>query len=97
MLWVSLIYSRTRTSFYSRTRTSLSTRLGGRIDEGKVSSRRWEWGFGKGQWKRRLKKEARTLGMEGRARAIYFLIGAFYRIDYTGTQNTTNILYESIR
>ena len=88
-LWISYVRSRTR--------TSLSTRLGGRIDEGKVKARRWEWGFGKGQWKRRAKRDARELDMDGSARAIYFLVGAFYRVEYTGSKHTANLLYESIR
>lgn len=87
-LWGTLIWSRHK--------TSVSTRTGYNVDEGRVVSRRWEWGIGKGQWRRRAKKHARMFGMRGRARAVYFLVGAYYRLEYTGSGHAANSLYEAI-
>lgn len=88
MLHASLIYSRHR--------ASLCTRSGAGVDEGHVKGTRWEWGIGKGQWKRAVKKAARELGMEGHTRATYLLVGSRYTVKYDGTKTAASQLYESL-
>lgn len=80
---------------YSRHRTSLSTRSGAGVNEGTVKGTRWEWGIGKGQWKRAVKRAARELGMEGHTRATYLLVCSRYRIGYNGKAAASQ-LYESL-
>lgn len=89
MPWLSLIYSRHH--------VSLETRYGSFDDYGRIRGSRWEWGIGKGQWKRRVKKAAQVFGMEGHAYAGYFIIGSYYRLDYEGTRRGAELLYEEIR
>lgn len=88
-IWISLIYSKQR--------ANLSTRLGPGVNRGRVQARRWEWGIGKGQWKRAAKRAARELGMEGQTRAIYLVVVSRYSVKYDGTKYAANQLYESIR
>lgn len=87
-IWISLIYPKQR--------ANLSTRLGPGFDEGRVQAKRWEWGIGKGQWKRAVKGAARELGMEGQTRAIYLVVVSRYSVKYDGTKYTANQLYESM-
>lgn len=84
-IWASLTYAQHH--------TSMSTRVGPSYDAGALKCTRWEWGFGKGQWKRRIKKNAEVYGMKGKICTIYFVIGCYYRVSYTGTKRSTNLLY----
>lgn len=79
----------------SRQRKALSTRLGYSVDSGQMHGHRWEWGVGKGRWKRALKKDAQALGCAGHCRAIYFVVGSYYTFKYTGTGRAINALYEA--
>ena len=87
--WASLIYSRWG--------TSITTRRGPGVDEGRVKGERWEWGIGKGQWKRQAKKAAQVFDMKGRVKTVYFGVGAHYRLEYTGTKSAAELLYNYIR
>jgi hypothetical protein len=62
---------------------------------GHVTFRRIEWGIGKGGYKREVNRLAYCLGMTGKLRARYFLIGSCYRGEFTGTTQAANKLYEA--
>lgn len=91
MLWVSLTYARTKSYLATRRETTVY----GVTTEGRVRAKRWEWGIGKGQWKRMAKRHAKVYDLQGHVRAVYFLIGSFYRLEYTGTN--AELLYNDIR
>ena len=44
-------------------------------DQGTLTIKRWEWGIGKGKWKRQVRKAAEAMGLTGRVRAAYFILG----------------------
>jgi hypothetical protein len=84
-------------ALYSRWNTSLTTQVGYSGSKGGVEGHRWEWGVGKGAWKRRANSIAKERGMDGRVRAVWFILGSYYYWDITGTAGDARVLYDAIR
>lgn len=83
---------------FRRYHGSLSTRLGyPRWDEGRVRITAWEWGVGKGGWKRRINRRAKEVGADGRLRAIYFLVGCRYSGTIQGTKKQADLVWAALR
>lgn len=86
-LWIKLIYTKQH--------KSLETYLG-RHDEGCVRVKRWEWGVGKGQWKRLVNAAVRDADMRGRVYTRYFIIGSRYTGTLSGTSAQADALFSAI-
>ena len=79
-----------------RQHSSKRTSTGYSGSHGEVKAQRWEWGIGKGRWKRQARKAAQVFDMEGHVRVVFFGIGSYYRLNYTGTARAADLLYDEI-
>lgn len=57
---------------------------------------RTEWGIGKGYWKRDVRRAAKELGLEGKLKVVYFIVGSRYTGKYTGPRRLIESFYEVI-
>lgn len=63
---------------------------------GEGTVERTEWGIGKGNWKRDVRKAAKLLHLQGQVRVVYFLIGSRYTLKYTGAKHNIEAFHDAI-
>lgn len=59
---------------------------------GKITGVRWEWGIGKGAWKRRLRREFPGIQI----RPLYFLVGTRYTLSASGSKTSIDRVWKQL-